>query len=66
MLRNRLVDIRYEFKMNQKSFAQFLGIAAQQYNRYERQENQPNLITALRISEKIGRPVNDFMYLDES
>lgn len=50
--------------MNQKRFAAFLGMAQQQYNRYETQENQPNLETALKISYKIGVPVNDFIYID--
>lgn len=65
MLRNRLLDIRYEHKMNQKTFAAFLGIAVQQYNRYETQENQPNLETALKISNKIGVVINDFIYIVE-
>ena len=63
MLRNRLLDIRYEYKMTQKKFAAFLGMSQQQYNRYETQVNQPNLETALKISYKIGIPVNDFIYM---
>jgi putative transcriptional regulator len=63
VIRNNLKNIRYEHKMNQGEFAEFLGIAQSQYSRYERQKEQPSLETALKISEKIKRSVNDICYL---
>jgi putative transcriptional regulator len=58
-VKNRLKDIRYEMKMNQKEFAEFLGISQHQYNRYEEQRTQPTLEKALEISEKVNRAVNE-------
>jgi len=64
MVKNRLKDIRYEHKMNQLEFANYLGIGQSQYNRYELQQRQPTLEIALQIAEKIGRPVEHIFYLD--
>jgi putative transcriptional regulator len=67
MIRNNLKSIRHSHEMNQKEFAIYLGIRYEQYNRYERQDRQPNLEVALRMSEKLGVTVNDIVYLvDES
>jgi putative transcriptional regulator len=63
VVRNNLKNIRYEHKMNQGEFAEFLGMAQSQYSRYERQKEQPSLETALKISEKINRSVNDICYM---
>jgi putative transcriptional regulator len=58
-IENKLKELRHDFRMNQKEFANFLGLNATQYNRYENQERQPTLEIALLISEKVGRSVND-------
>jgi putative transcriptional regulator len=62
-IRNNLKDIRYEFKMESGEFADFLNIRQPQYSRYENNKSQPNLETALHISKKINKPVNDIVYL---
>ncbi|WP_019123731.1 helix-turn-helix transcriptional regulator [Brevibacillus massiliensis] len=63
-VKNRLKEIRYDHRMNQMQFAEYLGLAQQQYNRYENQVRQPTLEIALLISEKIGRPVNEIFYIE--
>ncbi|WP_309225229.1 helix-turn-helix domain-containing protein [Paenibacillus sp. JMULE4] len=62
-MKNNLKDIRFEHRMNQIEFAEFLGLPQQQYNRYENQRTQPSLELALKISGKVNRPVNDLFYL---
>lgn len=62
---NRLKELRHDHRMNQKEFAEFLGISVYQYNRYEKGVRQPTLEAALQISEKVNRPVNDIFYLTE-
>jgi putative transcriptional regulator len=63
---NHLKDIRHDLRMNQTQFANFLEIRVQQYNRYERQNVQPNLEVALYISEKLNKNVNEiFERVDE-
>jgi len=49
--------------MNQKEFSQVLGIAEQQYCRYEKMTSQPSLEVALKISEKLSKSVNDIWQL---
>ncbi|WP_342541427.1 helix-turn-helix transcriptional regulator [Heyndrickxia sp. FSL K6-6286] len=51
--------------MNQKEFATYLGISQSQYNRYERNTNQPTLEIAIIISDKLGCPVNDIFYITD-
>ena len=65
-VKNRLKSFRHKYEMNQTEFAAFLGIASDQYNRYERNQRQPVLRIALQISERLGVPVNDIFYLDKS
>lgn len=65
MIKNKLKTFRHKHEMNQKEFAAYLGIRYEQYNRYERQDRQPNLEIALRISEKLGVTVNDIVYLND-
>jgi putative transcriptional regulator len=62
---NHLKELRHDHRMNQKEFAEFLGISVYQYNRYENQTRQPTLEAALHISEKVQRPVNEIFYLVE-
>jgi putative transcriptional regulator len=58
-IRNKLKDFRFENRMNQGEFAEYLGILQQQYNRYEKNNVQPNLETALKIAKKLNVPVED-------
>lgn len=60
---NRLKNIRHQHEMNQTEFAKLLGINPDQYNRYERNNRQPKLEIAIKISERLGVPVNDIFYL---
>ena len=51
-----------EYMMNQKDFAELLGIDFRQYNRYEH-TIQPSLEIALRIAHKLSRDIKDIFYL---
>lgn len=62
---NRLKSYRHKHEMNQKEFATYLGISQSQYNRYERNTNQPTLEIAIIISDKLGCPVNDIFYITD-
>lgn len=64
MIRNNLKSIRHKHEMNQSEFAKYLGLRQDQYNRYERQDRQPTLEQALKISKKLGISVNDIFYLE--
>ncbi|MBS4195308.1 helix-turn-helix transcriptional regulator [Lederbergia citri] len=63
---NRLKSFRHKYEMNQTEFADYLGIASDQYNRYERNKRQPVLEIALRISERLGVSVNEIFYFTDS
>ena len=56
---NKLKELRHDYRMNQTEFAEFLGISVHQYNRYEKGASQPSLEVALKISDKVGRTVNE-------
>lgn len=58
-VRNCLKELRHDKRMNQTEFANFLDMNVTQYNRYETQRMQPNLETALEISEKLNKTVNE-------
>jgi len=60
---NLLKTYRHKHEMNQKEFAQFIGVSQSQYNRYEKNTIQPSLEIALKISDKLGVQVNDIFYL---
>lgn len=59
MIRNRLKDIRHEFKMEKGEFAKFLGMKHPQYSRYESNTSQPNLETVMKICYKVNKKVED-------
>lgn len=63
-VKNRLKEIRMrEYLMNMTEFAKFLEINYFQYVKYEK-GTVPYLEVALRISDKLNKPVNDIFYLD--
>lgn len=63
--KNRLKQIRHELNIDYKTeMADLLGIRQEQYSRYERQVDQPNLLTALRIAQKLNRPVEEIFYIE--
>lgn len=63
--RNRLREIRHEMLIDKQiEMANLLGIAQNQYNRYEK-GGQPTLEVALKIAKRLNRPVEDIFFLDE-
>lgn len=66
-VKNRLLEIRlkmgYKF---QKDFAEFLKISQYQYNRYERNENQPSLEIVIKMccKEKLDMDPRELFYLE--
>lgn len=61
---NRLKEIRMgKFFMTSRQFAEKLGIAEQQYQRYESGKVAPSLEVALRISQIVQTSVNDIWKL---
>ncbi len=66
MVRNRLKEIRLKMLIeHQTDMALLLSISQQQYNRYERQIIQPTLETALRIAQKLNKPLEEIFYLED-
>lgn len=59
MFKNKLKSFRHRHEMNQKEFAEFIGVGDKLYNRWENQHIQPTLEKALIISEKLKCTVND-------
>lgn len=62
---NRLKDLRYEMKMEQNEFAEYLGAHYTLYNRWEKNRVQPSLEWAVKIAKKTGKHVEDFIYLQD-
>lgn len=63
-VKNRLKEIRMkEYMMNKTEFAKMLGLNYKQYIKYEN-DTTPTLETALHISNKLKRSVNDIFYLE--
>lgn len=63
--KNRLRQIRHEMMIDKQiEMANLLGIAQNQYNRYEK-GGQPTLEVALRIAKRLNKQVEDIFYLDE-
>ncbi|WP_010278744.1 helix-turn-helix transcriptional regulator [Paenibacillus senegalensis] len=65
-VKNNLKDIRFENKMNQTEFARMLGVNRQLYNRWENQEIQPGLEWVIKLSKRLGRPMEDIVFLDDA
>lgn len=64
-VRNRLKEIRHQLQIDhQKDMAVLLGLQQQQYNRYERQQIQPTLETAIKIAQILKKPMEDIFYLE--
>lgn len=65
MLKNKLKEIRMkEFMMNQKQFAEVLGIDPKKYSKYEKGV-VPLGDMLLHIAKKLNRSVEDVFYLDD-
>ena len=64
--KNRLREIRHEMMIDkQTEMAELLGIAPNQYNRYEKQSGQPTLEVILRIARRLNRRVEEIFYLED-
>ncbi len=65
MIKNNLKSIRMqEYMQNKREFAKNIGIAEQQYLRYENELTFPSLEVSLKMSYKLNKTVNDIWYLE--
>lgn len=65
-MRNRLAEIRAILCLDRAEMAAYLALSRRRYERYERQEAQPCLETALRISNRLVVPLQRIFYLDDN
>ena len=64
MVINKLKEIRMrEYLLSSRKFAEKLGVAEQQYQRYESGKVIPTLEIALKISIILNKSVNDIWLL---
>lgn len=62
---NKLKEIRMgKFFMTSRQFAEKLGIAEQQYQRYESGKVAPSLEIAIKISKTISIPVEEIWQIN--
>lgn len=65
MIKNNLKSIRMqEYMQNKREFAKTIGIAEQQYLRYENALTHPSLEISLKISYKLNKTVNEIWYIE--
>jgi putative transcriptional regulator len=64
-IKNRLKEIRHDYRMNQIEFAEYLGVSQSLYNRWEKQRNQPTTEMVLRVSKRLNLPVESIVCLVE-
>ena len=46
-------------QMNQTQFSEYLGVKRENYNRWEHQLVQPDLLSAWKIAKKLGVTIED-------
>lgn len=64
-MKNNLKSIRMkEYMLSKKEFANLLDIKPTTYYNWENGFNIPSLEVALKIANKLNRPVTDIWYLD--
>ena len=64
-MKNKLKEIRLrEYMMTSQDFAKMLNISRSTYSNWELGVSKPNLDTAIEISQKLNKTVNDIWYLD--
>lgn len=61
MLRNRLNIFRHKMLMNQKQFAEFLGVNQSLYNRWEKHDKEPNIESYWNIAKRLGCKIDDLI-----
>ena len=65
LLDNKLKEIRMrEFMFTQKEFSSFLSIPESQFYRYEMKKSQPSLEIALKIAQKLDRPISEIWWIE--
>lgn len=65
-VKNHLKEIRMrEYMLNQTEFAKILDLSQQDYNRIENNKKQVTIETALKISKKLNKPVEQIFELLE-
>lgn len=63
-VRNRLKEIRHDYRMDQTEFSAFLGVNKNLYNRWENNKTQPSLEWAMKISKITAKTIDSFIYID--
>ncbi|WP_252254166.1 helix-turn-helix domain-containing protein [Clostridium sp. ZBS12] len=64
-VKNKLKEIRMrEYMMNQKNFANNLGVPVKVYWSWENEKSSPTLERALEIAEKLNKDIKDIWYLE--
>lgn len=61
-IKNRLKSIRHKYEMNQTEFANLLQLPYRQYNRYEKNIEQPSLQNAFKIARLLKLNIEDIFY----
>ena len=65
-MNNNLKKIRMgEYFMNMRQFANMIGVAEQQYQRYESGKSIPSLEIAMRISDRLNKKVEDIWFFNK-
>jgi putative transcriptional regulator len=58
-MKNKLKYFRHKHEMNQKEFADYLGVNYQLYNRWEKQARQPNVDNIVKLCKKLNCSVEE-------
>lgn len=65
-VKNKFLEIRlqkgYKF---QKDFADYLGINRSQYNKYEKNKEQPSLEVLYALAKKLNCHMEELIYMEE-
>lgn len=65
MVKNRLKEIRMrEYMLEQKEFADHLGVGLTTYFNWEKGTSKPPLEKALEIANKLNKDVKEIWYLE--
>jgi putative transcriptional regulator len=65
-MKNKLKHFRHKYEMNQKEFAEFLGVTQYQLSRWEGQAYQPSLETAYKIAKRLNIKIEDLIEIEDS
>ncbi|GKX65658.1 helix-turn-helix transcriptional regulator [Inconstantimicrobium mannanitabidum] len=66
MVKNRLLQIRLSLGYKkQKDFADFLGVAQANYNKWENNSSQPGIEFGLKVAGKLDMTFESIFYLED-